>query len=116
MMAGPGQTVLFALMVTLISSVITSTNGIKLKRSLADAMNAATLSRENYGVVLKPGRLMSTADVTHLLQGFRIQIPFQKSQEFRSLNTTQWCSYEHKVRDARWTDRYATAYMRRPNG
>ena len=114
MMAGPGQTVLFALMVTLISSVITSTNGIKLKRSLADAMNAATLSRENYGVVLKPGRLMSTADVTHLLQGFRIQIPFQKSQEFRSLNTTQWCYVRaqstRRMMDRQVCDRlYATA-------
>ena len=61
------------------------------KRGLADAMQAATLNRESYGVVLKPGRLLSTADVTHLLQGFRIKIPFQQSQEFRSLNTTQGC-------------------------
>ena len=55
----------------------------KQKKYLADAMHAANLSRENYSVVLKPGRLMSTAEVTHLLQGFCIQIPFQKSQEFR---------------------------------
>ena len=39
------------------------------------ALHAPTISLEEYGVVLKPGRIMSTADVTHVQQGFRIPIP-----------------------------------------
>ena len=39
------------------------------------ALHAPTISLEEYGVVLKPGRVMSTADVTHVQQGFRIPIP-----------------------------------------
>ena len=38
-------------------------------------LHAPTISLEEYGVVLKPGRIMSTADVTHVQQGFRIPIP-----------------------------------------
>ena len=67
MMERQNYLVLFALVVSTISLVIIGSNRVKLKRSLADGMHAAT----HYGVVLKPGRLMSTADITHLLQGFK---------------------------------------------
>ena len=33
------------------------------------------ISLEEYGVVLKPGQIMSTADVTHVQQKFRVPIP-----------------------------------------
>ena len=46
-------------------------NGLTIPR----ALHAPTISLEEYGVVLKPGRIMSTADVTHVQQGFRIPIP-----------------------------------------
>ena len=39
------------------------------------ALHALTISLEEYGVVLKPGRIMSTADITHVQQGFRVPIP-----------------------------------------
>ena len=109
-----------------VNLMITRANPRVEKRALADDMHAATLSRENYGVVLKPGRLMSTADVTHLLQGFRIKIPYQQSQDFRSLNTTQWCyvraqstrrTIDRQVCDrlhdtAKWLNATATALAR----
>ena len=46
-------------------------NGLRIPR----ALYAPTISLEEYGVVLKPGRIMSTADMTHVQQGFRIPIP-----------------------------------------
>ena len=39
------------------------------------ALHAPTISLEEYGVVHKPGCMMSTADVTHVQQGFRVPIP-----------------------------------------
>ena len=39
------------------------------------ALHAPTISLEEDGVVLKPGRIMSTVDVTHIQQGFRVPIP-----------------------------------------
>ena len=45
MMEGHNNFVSLALMVSMISIVITGSNGLKLKRSLADVMHAATLSR-----------------------------------------------------------------------
>ena len=39
------------------------------------ALHAPTISLEEYGVVLKPGRIMSTTDVIHVQQGFRVPIP-----------------------------------------
>ena len=42
------------------------TGGLLIPR----ALHAPTISLEEYGVVLKPGRIMSTADITHVQQGF----------------------------------------------
>ena len=39
------------------------------------SVNADIISLEEYGIVFKPGRLMSTSDVTHIQQGFLIEIP-----------------------------------------
>ena len=39
------------------------------------SVNADIISLEEYGIVFKPGRLMSTSDVTHIQQGFVIEIP-----------------------------------------
>ena len=47
------------------------TTGLLIPR----ALHAPTISLEEYGVVLKPGCMMSTADVTHVQQGFRVPIP-----------------------------------------
>ena len=46
-------------------------NGLRILR----ALYAPTISLEEYGVILKAGCIMSTADVTHVQQGFRIPIP-----------------------------------------
>ena len=56
-----------------------------------DAMYAETLSREPFGVVFKPGRLMSTADVTYLLQGFKIAIPRPADTSRQTLDVTSQC-------------------------
>ena len=47
------------------------TRGLLIPR----ALHAPTISLEEYGVVLKPGCIMSTADITHVQQGFRVPIP-----------------------------------------
>ena len=49
----------------------TITSGLLISR----ALHAPTISLEEYGVVLKPGHIMSTADITHIQQGFRVPIP-----------------------------------------
>ena len=41
-------------------------------------LNSEIIALEQYGVVLKPGKLMSNADVTHVQQGFFITIPEEK--------------------------------------
>ena len=50
------------------------------RTAVEDAMQAEAISREEYGIVLKPGRLMSTANVTHLIRGFEIKIPRVQNQ------------------------------------
>ena len=47
------------------------TSGLLIPR----ALHALTISLEEYGVVLKPGGIMSTADIPHVQQGFRVPIP-----------------------------------------
>ena len=47
------------------------TKGLLIPR----ALHAPTISLEEYGVVLKPGRIMLTANITHIQQGFRVPIP-----------------------------------------
>ena len=42
-------------------------------------LNSETIALEQYSVVLKPGKLMSNADVTHVQQGFLIAIPEEKT-------------------------------------
>ena len=41
-------------------------------------LNSETIALEQYGVVLKPGKLMLNADVTHVQQGYLIAIPEEK--------------------------------------
>ena len=48
----------------------TVTSGLLIPR----ALHAPTISLEEHGVVLKPGGIMSTADITHVQQGFRVLI------------------------------------------
>ena len=47
------------------------TRGLLIPR----ALYVPTISLEEYGVVLKPGCIMWTADITHVQQGFRVPIP-----------------------------------------
>ena len=49
-------------------------------------INTETIALEQYGVVLKPGKLMSNADVTHVQQGFRITIPKEKTYNKANYN------------------------------
>ena len=49
-------------------------------------LNTETIALEQYGVVLKPGKLMSNADVTHVQQGFRITIPKEKTYNKANYN------------------------------
>ena len=49
------------------------------------SVNADIISLEEYGIVFKQGRLMSTSDVTHIQQGFVIEIP---RRERRTEDTT----------------------------
>ena len=49
-------------------------------------LNAETIALEQYGVVLKPGKLMSNADVTHVQQGFLITIPEEKPYNKANFN------------------------------
>ena len=49
------------------------------------SVNADIISLEEYGIVFKPGRLMSTSDITHIQQGFVIEIP---RRERRTADTT----------------------------
>ena len=49
-------------------------------------LNAETIALEQYGVVLKPGKLMSNADVTHVQQGFLITIPEERPYNKANFN------------------------------
>ena len=53
------------------SGVLTEKSSLETEHLL----NSETIALEQYGVVLKPGKLMSNADVTHVQQGFLIAIP-----------------------------------------
>ena len=66
----------------------------------------STISLEEYGVILKPGRIMSTADVTHVQQGFRIPIPRTEQDSGSEVPVIKFgkpferaCERTHKVRD-----------------
>ena len=52
-------------------------NGADVPRQ---SVNADIISLEEHGIVLKPGRLMSTSDVTHIQQGFVMDIPNKKAR------------------------------------
>ena len=56
---------------------INPTNATNIPRQ---SVNADIISLEEYGIVFKPGRLMSTSNVMHIQQGFVIEIPRRKRQ------------------------------------
>ena len=65
---------LFQLLLIALFGIMTiySARASNISRQL---VNADIISLKEYGFVFKPGRLMSTSDVTHIQQGFVIEIP-----------------------------------------
>ena len=47
---------------------------------IPQALHPPTISLEEYGVVLEPEHIMSTADMTRVHQGFRVPIPHQDNE------------------------------------
>ena len=79
-------------------------------------VNANIISLEEYGIVFKPGRLMSTSDVTHIQQGFVIDIPNRKVRNRLLLDCRQFVppspsevSSHHQVLSA--SMRYSLGYQ-----
>ena len=64
------------------SGVLTEKPNLEIRHLL----NAETIALEQYGVVLKPGKLMSHADVTHVQQGFLITIPEERPYNKANFN------------------------------
>ena len=55
------------------------------------SVNADIISLEEYGIVFKPGRLMSTSDVTHIQQGFVIEIPRRERRTDETIAAEALC-------------------------
>ena len=72
------------------------TSGLLIPR----ALHAPTISFEEYGVVLKPGRIMSTADITHVQQGFRVPIPVLDSSVGSEVPVMMLCEKYLKFGDS----------------
>ena len=68
------------------------------------SVNTDIISLEEYRIVFKPGRLMSTSDVTHIEQGFVIEIPSRKR------HTESATAAENLCKEVRRTTIGATQY------
>ena len=64
------------------------------------SVNADIVSLKEYGIVFKPGRLMSTSDVTHIQQGFVIEIPHRKRREELATAAEELCEEVWKTTSA----------------
>ena len=85
MTAKMGSVQMFLILVTVWGTALAGEAGL----NKGHLWESETIALEQYGVVLRPGKLMSNADVTHVQQGFLIDIP--KERPYNKANYDRAC-------------------------
>ena len=89
------NTLLQLLLIALVGKiVIEQANATNIPRQ---SVNADIISLEEYGIVFKQGRLMFTSDVTHIQQGFVVEIPRRKRQTEATTPAESLCEEVRKT-------------------